>query len=337
MRNLYVLIIAVILSLPNIAECAGIFHTLKSGDVIGILAPSTYAESSDLYGGIEALKAKGYRVKVAPSATAMYEHFAGTDRRRAEDINDMFRDDSVKAIICVRGGYGAARTLGMLDYDMIARHPKPFIGFSDITALHIALAKKANIPTIHGAMLVSFTTERFMSDYTSGNFFAGLTNPNPIGEIPMPEGYKLETVTPGRAEGVIIGGNLTVLTSLVGTPYELDGNGAILFLEEIGEKPYRVDRMLNQLYQNGLLRRVRGILLGDFVGCEDEDADGINDFTLDDVLRHYARISRRPVIKGVPAGHGKYNMFLPFGVHAVMNASDDGSASLVIDGSPFVK
>ena len=220
---------------------------------------------------------------------------------------------------------------------MIAKHPKPFIGFSDVTALHIALSKKANIPTIHGAMLVSFTTERFISDYTTQNFFSGITNPNPIGEIPMPEGYKLETVTPGHAEGVIIGGNLTVLTSLVGTPYELDGKGAILFLEEVGELPYRVDRMLNQLYQNGLLRRVSGIILGDFVGCEDDDADGVNDFTLDDVLKHYARISRKPVIKGVPAGHGKFNMFLPFGVHSVMNANDDGSASLVIDSSPFMK
>ncbi len=337
MKKLCAVIIALILFAPNIGECAGILNTLKSGDIIGIIAPGTYAESSDLYRGIEVLRSHGYRVKAAPSSTAMYEHFAGTDRRRAEDINNMFRDDSVKAILCLKGGYGSARTLGMLDYKMIAKHPKPFIGFSDVTALHIALAKKANIPTIHGAMLVSFTTERFISDYTTQNFFSGLTNPNPIGEIPMPEGYKLETVTPGHAEGVIIGGNLTVLTSLVGTPYELDGKGAILFLEEVGELPYRIDRMLNQLYQNGLLRRVSGIILGEFTNCEDDDADGVNDFTLDDVLKHYARISRKPVIKGVPAGHGKYNMFLPFGVHAVMNANDDGAASLVIDSSPFMK
>lgn len=337
MKNLYTLIIAMIFCVPNIAECTGILHTLKSGDIIGIIAPATYAESSDLEGGIKTLRSYGYRVKVAPSSRATYEHFAGTDRRRAEDINDMFRDDSVKAIVCVRGGYGSARTLDRLDYKMIAKHPKPFIGFSDVTALHIALAKYAGIPTIHGAMLASFTTEKFMSDYTTQNFFSGLTNSNPIGEIPMPEGYKLETVTPGHAEGVIIGGNLTVLTSLTGTPYELDGKNAILFLEEVGELPYRIDRMLNQLYQNGLLRRVNGIILGDFVGCENEDADGVNDFTLDDVLKHYARISRKPVIKGIPAGHGKYNMFLPLGVHAVMNANDDGSASLVIDSSPFMK
>ncbi len=144
------------------------------------------------------------RVKVALSSRAMYEHFAGTDRRRSDEINNMFRDDSVKAIVCVRGGDGSARTPGRLDYKMIAKHPKTFIGFSDVTALHIALAKYAGIPTIHGAMLVSFTTEKFMSDYTTQNFFSGLTNSNPTGEIPMPEGYKLETVTPGHAEGVII-------------------------------------------------------------------------------------------------------------------------------------
>ncbi len=311
-------------------------HALKSGDVIGILSPGSHTDSDDFAGSLELLRSHGYRVKIAPSATALYEHFAGTDRKRAEDINNFFRDDSVKAILCVRGGYGTARTLGKLDYKMIAEHPKPLIGFSDITALHVALSVKSGLSTIHGPMLVSFTTERFDSEYTRKNFFAGLKSTSPVGEIPMPEGYKLETVTPGHAEGVIIGGNLTVLTSLVGTPYELDGKGVILLLEEIGERPYRIDRMLNQLWQNGLLKRVSGIILGDFTNCEDDEADGVNDFTLDEVLRHYARISRKPVIKGMPSGHGKYNFFLPLGVHAVMNAGIDGSASLVIDTPALV-
>ena len=116
MRKLCAVIIALILCAPNIGECAGILNTLKSGDIIGIIAPGTYAESSDLYRGIEVLRSHGYRVKVAPSSTAIYEHFAGTDRRRAEDINNMFRDDSVKAILCLKGGYGSARTLDRLDY-----------------------------------------------------------------------------------------------------------------------------------------------------------------------------------------------------------------------------
>ncbi len=326
-----------LLILSSTSEAFQLGHALKPGDCIGIIAPSTYAASEDLEGTVEVLRSHGYRVKVAPSAKAAYEHFAGTDRKRADDINKMFRDDSVKAILCVRGGYGAARTLGLLDYKMIAKHPKPLIGYSDITALHIALGKLAGLSTIHGPMGVSFTTERYESDYTRENFFANLTRTTPIGSIPMPEGRKLETVIIGRAEGVITGGNLTVLTSLVGTPYELDGTGSLLLLEEVGESPYRIDRMLNQLYQNGLLTRVNGILFGDFIGCEDDKADGVNNFTLDDVLLHYARISRKPVIKGVPSGHGKYNMFIPFGVHAVMKANADDSASLIIDSPMFIE
>ena len=312
-------------------------HALKPGDCIGLLAPSTYTSSKDYAPTVELLRSQGYRVKLAPSATAMYEHFAGTDRKRAEDINSFFRDETVKAILCIRGGYGAARVLDKLDYKMISKHPKPLIGFSDVTALHIALGQKAGLATIHGPMSVSFTRENFDSPYTRENFFAGLTSTIPLGEIPMPEGRKLETVIIGKAEGVIIGGNLTVIASLVGTPYELDGTGSLLLIEEIGEKPYRIDRMMNQLYQNGLLGRVNGIIYGDFVGCDDNDPDGLSDVSVDGILTHYAHMSRKPAIKGMPSGHGKYNLFLPMGVHARMKANADNSASLIIDTPAFVE
>lgn len=326
-------VICVMLSLCTAAQAKNRVRVppLKPGDCIGILSPGSYTDSKDFAGSVELLKAHGYRVKIAPSATALYEHFAGTDRKRAADVNALFADDEVKAILCVRGGYGSARILDKLDYKTIAAHPKMLIGFSDVTALHAAIGDKCAISTIHGPMLVSFTRPNFDSDYTRTNFFAGLEHAGTHGEIPMPENRKLETVIPGQAEGIITGGNLSVIVSLVGTPYELDGKGSLLLLEEVGERPYRIDRMLNQLWQSGLLRRVNGILLGDFVGCENKDADGVNDFTLDDVLKHYARLSRKPVIKGVPAGHGKYNAFLPLGVHAAMSANDDGTASLVID------
>ena len=312
-------------------------HALKPGDCIGLLAPSSYTSSNDYAPVVELLRSHGYRVKLAPSATAMYEHFAGTDRKRAEDINNFFRDSTVKAILCIRGGYGAARILDKLDYKMIAKHPKPLIGFSDITALHIALGEKAGLATIHGPMAVSFTTERFDSPYSRENFFSGLTSVLPLGEIPMPEGRKLETVIAGNAEGVIMGGNLTVIASLVGTPYELDGTGALLLIEEIGEKPYRIDRMMNQLYQSGLLGRVNGIIYGDFIGCDDNDPDGLSDVSVDGILTYYARLSRKPAIKGMPSGHGNYNIFLPMGVHAKMKADSDDSASLIIDTPMLIK
>lgn len=314
------------------AEASEIGHALKPGDCIGIIAPASCSDSKDVEAVTELIRANGYRVKIAPSVKAAYGYFAGTDRKRAEDVNNFFRDKSVKAILCMRGGYGSARTLGLLDYKMIAKNPKPLIGFSDITALHIALGKFSGISTIHGPVGMTLQT----SEYTAKNFFDFLTKSSPVGELAMPEGRKLETLIIGKAEGPIIGGNLTLIASLVGTPYELDGTGALLLLEEVGEKPYRIDRMLNQLWQNGLLSRVNGILLGDFVDCENK-VESISAFTLDEVLMHYARISRKPVIKGVPSGHGDFNACIPFGVHAVMKANADDSASIIIDNPALLK
>lgn len=304
---------------------------LKSGDCIGLLSSGTYTSPKDFEGTVDLLKSRGYRVKIAPSATAMYEHFAGTDRKRAEDINNFFKDKDIKAILCVKGGYGSARLLDRLDYKAISKNPKPLIGFSDVTALHIAIGQRAGLSTVHAPMLVSFARPNLDSEYNRRNFFAGLNKENFSGEIPMPENKKLETLMPGKAEGIIMGGNLTVLTSLVGTPYELDGKGVLLLIEEVGEVPRKIDRMFNQLYQSGLLNRVNGILLGSFIGCDNEnDPTGLEDITLEQVLKHYARLSRKPVIKNVPVGHGNYNLFLPLGLPAVMNADGDGTASLVL-------
>ncbi len=308
-------------------------YALKAGDCIGVVAPASKISKENVNIAVKLLKSQGYKVKLAPSVSSAYGHFAGTDEVRARDINNFFRDSEVKAILCARGGYGAARILDKLDYDMIAKHPKPLIGYSDITALHVVLWERCRIPTIHAPMLATFAHANLNTSYTRNNFFAGLRNTKPIGKLPMPEGRMLRTMTPGQAEGVIIGGNLTVLSSLVGTPYELKGKGALLLIEEVGEKTYRIDRMLNQLWQNGLLSRVNGIMFGDFIDCNDDEEN----FTLDDVLMRYAKLSGKPTIRGVPSGHGAYNAFIPFGVHAVMSAGKKGGASLVIDRAAFVE
>ena len=299
-------------------------QAVSYGKYIGIVAPSSGMNRDEIDSGDAILRANGISTKLGSNVYAVNGYLAGTDQQRADDINRMFQDDSVKMIICTRGGYGTARILGKLDYDMIAKHPKPLIGFSDITALLNVLGERCNIPVIHGPMLRSLTRSYMNSEYTLTHFFAGLNGKVIAGELPMPKGKKLSAVIPGKAEGVIRGGNLTVIASLVGTPYELQGDGALLLLEEVGESPYRIDRMLNQLWQSGLLMRVNGILLGDFIDCED---DGQN---LARVLKRYAKLSGKPVIQGMPAGHGKDNMYIPFGVHAVMNARKDGTASLII-------
>ncbi|MBR6012559.1 MAG: LD-carboxypeptidase [Selenomonadaceae bacterium] len=215
---------------------------------------------------------------------------------------------------------------------MISKPPKPLIGYSDITALHTALGEKAGIVTIHAPMLFNFADEKKMTAYTKSQFLTGLTEKNAVGEILLPRNGKLKTLVEGEAEGIIVGGNLAVLTSLVGTPYELDGTGALLLLEDVDERPYRLDRMLYQLYQNGLLNRVNGILFGDFTDCKNKKPGGL---TFEEVLEHYAKLSGKPAVMGVPAGHEKNNMFLPMGVHAKMTADSNGKARLIIDESAF--
>ena len=325
---------------------------LKKGDCIGITAPAYSVEGHDFNQAVTFLKNCGFEVKIMDSCYSDNGPFAGDDRQRAEDLNALFADDDVDAILCLRGGYGCARILDYLDYDMIREHPKLLIGYSDITALHIALMQKCGLATVHGPVAASFNSvysdyiaEKFRNGislnpdgntfiqnqwsfsgyYTMEQFLNGISTDKPIGEIELPAGEQLRTLIPGTAQGRIIGGNLMVITTLMGTEYELKGDHAILFLEEVREKSYRIDRMLRQLYQNGLLDRVDGILIGDM--SMNEDQDGL---TCREVIEEYAALAGKPCITGVPAGHGRNNMFLPFGVEAVMTANEDGTASLKI-------
>ncbi|MBR1553179.1 MAG: LD-carboxypeptidase [Schwartzia sp.] len=303
-------------------------YALQPGDCIGVVAPASWLEREEWEAGVRLLKKRGYRVKLAPSCMAVHGFFAGTDSARATDINRFFVDDEVKAILCLRGGYGAARVLDKLDYAEIARHPKLFIGYSDITALHAALGEKSGIVTVHGPMLGSLANDE-LTAYTEREFFRGVASDGPMGALSLPKGGKLETVVPGTAEGVVMGGNLSIVLSLIGTPYELQADGALLFLEDVDVGSYQIDRALYQLWQSGLLDRVNGIMFGAFTGGDDDLDPG--DFTTAEVLDRYARLVGKPVIKGVPAGHIPDNAFLPFGVHATMKANEDGTASLVFD------
>ena len=309
-------------------------RALKPGDTIGLLAPAFTGDMKDMKASMEMLKSMGYKVKLAPSCNADYGYLAGKDDLRAKDINKFFKDDEVDAILCVRGGYGSSRLLDKLDYEAIKKHPKQLIGYSDVTALHVALLEKCRLSTVHAPMLRSFTNEKKYTPYTKETFSKGLQGKLYPGEIPMPAGKKLETIKPGRAEGIITGGNLSVLVSLVGTPYELKGDGAILFIEDVGEDTYRVDRMLRQLLQSGLLSRVNGVIVGDFVDAEKNYDD--RDFHLDEVLEQYAKLSGKPWLKGVPAGHEVDNLCIPFGIKATMEAKRNGTASLTIDESPLL-
>ena len=242
-----------------------------------------------------------------PTVTGNYGFFSGTDAERARDINALFHDDDVKVIICLNGGYGSARIFDKLDYEYIASHPKLVVGFSDVTALQIALWEKCRLVTANGPLMVTLGGS---DAYTAGQFFQGLTTDAWRGPLALPAGRKL-----------------TVLTSLVGTPYALDGTGCILVLEDTGEDAYRIDRMLNQLWQSGLLSRVAAIAYGDFTDCPNDPGD----FTTDQVLDYYAHLAGKPAIKGLPVGHTKDKAFVPYGVKVRLDADREGASLTFID------
>lgn len=300
---------------------------LQLGDCIGIVAPATAIGDYDVMGARSFLHHLGYKTKMAPSVYASYGYLAGTDVMRANDLNDFFADDTVNAILCLRGGYGATRILDLLDYDLISAHPKLFIGYSDITAIHTALGERCRLATIHGPMLTSFR-QRY-TRYTAETFATGISSVRPIGEFPMPPRRKLVSLRPGTATGTIVGGNLSLLAALTGTPYELSGIGGLLVIEEVGEEPYSLDRMLRQLWQSGLLRRVGGIIFGEFTHCNPKKNDTY-EFTVDEVLQQYAMMVDVPVLSGLPVGHGRYNAFLPLGVEGTI-ISNDGQAVFTIN------
>lgn len=305
---------------------------LRPGDVIGIAAPASPDDGNELAGALQLLHSLGYKTVLAPNWREHYGFFAGTDDERARAVNALFADDTVKAIICLNGGYGSARILDKLDYAMIAKHPKMIIGFSDITALHTALGEKAGIVTIHGPMMITLNQENH-SAYTEKQFAQGLISTNPIGTLPLPAGKKMTTIIAGTAHGILAGGNLTMVAAAVGTPYELNGTGAILVLEDVNEDAYRIDRLMQQLWQSGLLKRVNAIVYGDFLDCHNDAGD----FTTEEVLDYYAKLAGKPAVKGLPMGHGMDNAFLPLGTQATVHAGTDGTAALSIDESHAVE
>ena len=207
-------------------------------------------------------KSYGYKVKLGNTMTSEYGYLSGTDDLRADDLNQMFVDDEVKGIICLRGGYGAPRILDAIDFNSIRRYPKVFVGYSDITALHLAIQKHAGLLTFHGPMITELADEP--DPLTWPTLLQHLTSLSSIGRYDEPLDMFRCTITPGVVEGPLVGANLSLISTTLGTPYEIETMGTILFLEDIGEKPYSIDRMLTQLKFTGKLQAAKGIVLTDF-------------------------------------------------------------------------
>ncbi len=296
-------------------------RALASGQTIGLLAPSSgLPDTEKLPIAVGYLESLGYKVTAAESCLARYGYLAGPDALRAGDINRFFADDTVDAILCVRGGYGASRILGSLDYDVIRANPKVFSGYSDITALHSAFREKANLVTFHGLMAVSDMAREENDAFSAASFWRAVGDPAPIGPVLNPEGFPRETLVPGRAKGPLIGGNLSLLISLMGTPYAYDFDGAILFMEEIDESRYAVDRYLAQLKNAGVFDRCAGVLLGEFTDITTSDEE--HSLTLPQVFEDLLGDIGKPVLAGIRCGHCTPNLTLPFGVMCEMDAEE---------------
>lgn len=290
---------------------------LKFGDTVGIIAPASPTTEERVKKAHDKLIQMGFKVKMGKSPYERYGYLSGSDSIRAEDINEMFRDKEVDGIICIRGGYGTPRILDLLDYEAIKNNPKVFVGYSDITALHIAFTQIADLVTYHGPMVASDMIGNF-SQFSKNNLYKAIMETDPIGKISNPQGEEIITINGGIAEGNIIGGNLSLIVDTIGTPYEIDVNGKILFIEEIGEEPYNIDRMLNQLRLAGKLHDAVGIILGDFNNCVSEKHD--ENLTLEQVIEDHIKPVGKPTIYNLQAGHCEPMVTIPFGVRARLDA-----------------
>lgn len=291
---------------------------LFPGARVALAAPSSGVSVEQLRGAVDGMRALGLEAVVFPSSLPDYRHgyLAADDAQRAADLNRAFADPSVEGVWCIRGGYGAARLLPLLDWRCIAAHPKWLGGFSDITALHTALQQNSRLVSYHVSM-PAYWAERPLDgwslDYVRRALFGGLTGP-----LPGLPGRPWRTLAPGLACGPLCGGNLSLIADSLGTPWELDTRGKLLFLEDVGERSHRVDAMLTQLRNAGKLRDCAGILLGYWTDIGPEDPE--RSLTLDEIFTELLLPAGKPILAGLPCGHDQPTMALPLGAPAKMDA-----------------
>lgn len=296
---------------------------LRPGDMVGLIEPAGFTNDAfDLDLVMDTVAAMGLKPKAARHLAQRNGYLAGTDADRAADVNEMFADPQIRAIFAVRGGWGCARILPLLDFATIRANPKLLVGFSDITALHLAFAAKAGFTTIHGPN-ASSSWSKFSWDAFHAIAFDAATplfsSPPGAQDRLVQVAGRIRTFHPGKASGRLLGGNLTVLAALMGTPWLPDFTGAILFIEDTNEAPYRIDRMLTQLALGGVLDRLSGIVFGQ---CTDCGASGpsYGGFTLSEVLQQHIGPLGIPAFQGAQFGHVANQFSLPVGVKAEIDA-----------------
>ncbi len=277
---------------------------LRRGDVIGVVSPAAAVDELGLRTGVQLLEKAGFRVRLGAATLKKTGYLAGTDRERVADLHQMFRDPEVKAIITARGGYGSGRLLPLIDPAIVRECPKIFVGHSDLTFLLNDFMRRAALVTFHGPMAAGLQQR----PEAAAALLAMLSGDRVGWHQPAQA-----VVQPGTAEGLLAGGSLSIIVSSLGTPYTVETRDRLLFLEDVNEKPYRIDRMLTQLRQAGALDGVAGIIFGEMSGCVAADNERV---TVRDVIAEAFATASYPVAFGLPSGHGKGTLTLPLGVRA---------------------
>mmetsp|Transcript_6226 Transcript_6226/g.7141 ORF Transcript_6226/g.7141 Transcript_6226/m.7141 type:complete len:413 (+) Transcript_6226:309-1547(+) len=285
---------------------------LQLGDTIALIAPASWGDG--FQETAEALQQRGYKVKLPSNQNARYGYLAGTDKHRAEAVMDAWRDPTVKVIWCLRGGYGCGRMLEYLDYEYIQKDPKVLVGMSDITALHAAIMQRTGLVTFLGPVAKwTFDPKRDTNTMQQGIW--DCICKGQAGRV-FNGGQGSATLVGGTAEGFLVGGNLSLICAHIGTEWELDTHEKILILEDVGEKVYRIDRMLNQLQQAGKLGCLRGAILASWAGCEGDEVDG---WDVEHVCREYFEDAEYPVVFGFPSGHVDQQLTLALNCRYLMD------------------
>lgn len=293
---------------------------LRKGETVGLISPASAPLKPDIIpGAVAYFENRGYPVKLGQNALKKLGYLAGTDQERADDFNAMARDPRVRAIFAIRGGYGTPRILPLINYPALRRDPKIICGFSDITGLQCAIFRKTGLVTFSGAMPgVEFW--KGAHPWTEEIFWNAVSSKKKLGRLANPPGEDLFTRRPGRASGPLICGNLSLLVSLLGTPFMPSLRGAILLLEDVGEEPYRVDRMFTQLRNAKVLDQIAGLVLGTFTHCTPKEQSKPS-LTLDQLFTHLEQWLKVPFMTNLQYGHIPKKLTLPLGVHAELDAT----------------
>jgi muramoyltetrapeptide carboxypeptidase len=289
---------------------------------VGLVAPATAVSlGEDVEVAQEVARALGLEPRLGAHARDRHGYLAGRDQDRAADLNQFFRDPSIKAVLAIQGGWGSARVLPHLDWDALAKQPKVVAGYSDITALHCGIAARTGLVTFHAPTALDrwppFSVDHFRRVVFEGETVT-MKNPPSEETALVPRDGRVRTITAGRAQGRLVGGNLTVLTTILGSPYVPSFDGAVLFLEDVNEAIYRVDRMLTQLRLAGLLSRIRGFVFGSCSRCD--PGEGYGSLTLEEVLDEHVKPLGVPAYSGAFIGHQERQFTLPIGLPVEVDA-----------------